>query len=357
MRVVQLYKDYPPVMGGVEKHLRDLARGLPRYGVKVTVVACSRDRTTRLVQDGPSRIILLPRHLQISSAPVSLAMLSVLRRLEADLVHGHLPYPPGELTALLSGRPLVCTYHSPIVRQRMLGALTAPVTRAVLKRARRLIVSNPVLAASLGGDLRARAETIPFGVDLERFTPAEQVQDSRVTRVLFLGRFRYYKGLPVLLEAMKSVPSAVLTLAGDGPLRPKLEGLSSTLGLEGRVAFTGDIDEGRLPDLYRGHDLFVLPSDRPGETFGIAMLEAMACGLPCISTELGTGTSWLNRHGETGLVVPPGDPRALAEAILQLSSNPELRRQMGAEARRRAEGFPLEKMLEATSSVYREVAG
>jgi rhamnosyl/mannosyltransferase len=358
LRVVHIYKDYPPVLGGIEKHLRDLALGLPSYGIEVAVVACSQERHTRLIQDGPTKVVLLAKHFQISSAPVSLAMPFVLRRLEPDLVHVHLPYPPGELAALVSGRPAVCTYHSPVVRQRVLGTLTAPITRALLRKTRKIVVSNPRIAVKLGDQgLDSKTVVIPFGVDLQRFRPPDRHEDHdhTHTRLLFLGRFRYYKGLPVLLQALSRVPSVTLTLAGDGPDRQRLELLVEALSIQERVAFVGNVPEDELPSLYRSHDIFVLPSDRPSETFGIAMLEAMACGLPCISTELSTGTSWLNLNGTTGLVVPPGDAAALADAMQQLAADGELRRRMGTAARRRAEEFPAEAMLLATAELYRQV--
>lgn len=359
MRVLQIYKDYPPVLGGIEKHIRDLAIGLPGHGFQISVVACSTDHRARVMHDGPAKVLLLPRDLQVSSAPISLAMFFVLRRFEADLLHVHLPYPPGELAAILSGRPMVCTYHSPVVRQRVMGRLVAPFTRLILKRAKKIVVSNPMMASRLASIHLAEGKIrlIPFGVDLHRFRPAERKGEWAGVRLLFVGRFRYYKGLPTLLQAVHKVPDVNLTLAGDGRMRPELEALVEALGLQPRVSFRGDIPESQLPDLYRGHDIFVLPSDRPSETFGIAMLEAMASGLPCISTELGTGTSWLNQNGRTGLVVPPGDAGALAAAILYLAEHSDLRTRMGQAARERAEGFSLETMLQAVAHLYREAAG
>ncbi len=359
MRVVQLYKSYPPVLGGIEKHIQTLAHGLPRYGVEVLVVVCSQDRHGAAWRDGPAMVLRLPRLFQLSSAPVSLAMFWNLRRLEAELLHLHMPYPPGELAAMLSDKPLVTTYHSPVVRQRLLGALTSPITSKVLSRARAVVVSNPITASMVKGryQMGDKVRVVPFGVDLERFHPASEGEAAGPPRALFVGRFRYYKGLPVLLAALSKVPDLRLTLAGNGPGRGRAELLARQLGLEGRIDFLGDVSEEVLPELYRSHDIFVLPSNSPSETFGIAMLEAMASGLPCISTELGTGTSWLNRHRETGLVVPPNDPDALAQALQALAADRKLRRTLGRAARKRAEAFGLRTMLEAVVKIYREACG
>ena len=128
------------------------------------------------------------------------------------------------------------------------------------------------------------------------------------------------------------------------------------LGLAGRVHFLGDVADAELATLYHAGDMFVLPAHLRAEAFGIAQAEALASGLPCISTELGTGTSFVNQHGQTGIVVPPNDPAALARAMHALAASPELRRFYGANARQRIMAhFTREQMLDAVEQVYREV--
>ena len=112
--------------------------------------------------------------------------------------------------------------------------------------------------------------------------------------------------------------------------------LAGILGLSSRVYFFGDVAEEELPLYYAAADLFVLPSVSRAEALGLVLVEAMASGLPVVSTELGTGTSFVNVDGETGLVVPPGDAEALAAAIRTLLANDEMRQRMGAAARERA---------------------
>jgi rhamnosyl/mannosyltransferase len=102
--------------------------------------------------------------------------------------------------------------------------------------------------------------------------------------------------------------------------------------------------------------MFILPAHLRAEAFGIAQAEALASGLPCISTELGTGTSFVNQHGQTGIVVPPNDPAALARAMNLLAASPELRHFYGANARKRITAhFTIEQMIDAVEQVYREV--
>jgi len=167
-----------------------------------------------------------------------------------------------------------------------------------------------------------------------------------------VGRLRYYKGLDVLIEAMRDI-EAHLLIVGDGPMRQEWEALTVNLALTERVSFLGHIPDAELPAYYQACDIFVLPSTQRSETWGAVQIEAMACGKPVVCTELGTGTSYVNLHRETGVVVPPGDSAALAKAINQLLADPDLRRRLGEMGRRRAEQeFSKETMIEETAALY-----
>jgi rhamnosyl/mannosyltransferase len=166
---------------------------------------------------------------------------------------------------------------------------------------------------------------------------------------------RHYKGLNVLIEAMPSIDAHLLVI-GVGMMEAEWRAQSHALGLEGRVHFLGDLsDSEKLPYLYAA-DLFVLPSTNHAEAFGIVLIEAMACGLPLISTELGTGTSFVNQHGETGLVVSPNDAGAMAAAANQLLGDNPLRQRMGAAALARAQGeFNMHTMAARMLQLYEAV--
>ena len=128
------------------------------------------------------------------------------------------------------------------------------------------------------------------------------------------------------------------------------------LGIENRVRFVGSVADEELAALYRACDVFVLPSVTRQEAFGVVQLEAMAAGKPVVSTDLGTGVGWVNRHGETGFVVPPRDPVALREAIRTVIADPHLQKSMGDAAMRRVRSaFTVEKMIDDTLALYREV--
>ncbi len=371
MHVLYLYKDYYPVLGGIENHIRQLAEGLRIYGVETQVLVTNTANHTAQETIEGVPVLKTARQLNISSAPVSLPFFPAVRRLEkaVDIAHLHMPYPPGELAQLLCGRSprLVATYHSDIVRQRVLGALYRPFLWQVLRRVDLIAVSNPIYIQD-SSFLRVHADkcrVIHFGIDLERFerTSTIEAQAARWRArwpgqqlVLFVGRLRHYKGVDVLLEAAAQLPGDVeVLIVGVGPLGDALQQQAHRSGVADRVHFLGELDDEEVTTLYHAADIFVLPSTNRAETFGIVQLEAMACGMPVVCTELGTGTSYVNQHGVTGLVVPPNEPVALAAALRQLLDDPVQRQAFGAAGRRRVEQeFTRQEMLRRAVAFYEE---
>jgi rhamnosyl/mannosyltransferase len=160
--------------------------------------------------------------------------------------------------------------------------------------------------------------------------------------------------LDTLIAALPRI-QARLVVAGSGPMQGAWQELAAQLRVSDRVAWLGDVPDADLAALYHLADLFVLPASHPSEAFGLVQVEAMAAGLPVICTELGTGTTYVNRDGETGLVVPPREPSALADAVSRLLADAGLRIGMGDAARLRAREFDVETMVDRTSGVYEEV--
>jgi len=204
---------------------------------------------------------------------------------------------------------------------------------------------------------------IPFGVekpvDSARVIGRAEEIRSEIGRpfVLFAGRFVAYKGVDVLLNALRDSTAAAV-LVGDGPLKPALEARARSWGMFDRVRFAGEVTNDELAALYRACDLFVLPSVTRQEAFGVVQIEAMSRARPVVSTDVGTGVAWVNVNGETGLVVPPGDAHALRGAIDRLLANPLERQNMGAAAAERARSvFAVDRMTNGILGLYDDVGG
>lgn len=369
MRVLLLYKDYYPVLGGIENHIRLLAHGLRTNGIDARVlVSNTGPATLRQTIDGVP-VTKTGRQAHLLSTPISLSFFAELRRqvAAADIVHLHAPYPPAELAQLLLGRgkPFVISYHSDIVRQKITGKLYAPLLRQVLHRARRIAVASPAYRQSSPFLRRVtdKCRLVHYGIDLQNFQESSQIRAAAQSLrsrfedrplLLFIGRLRHYKGVDILIRAMHSV-DAHLLVVGIGPMQAALQELALAEGLTDRLTFLGECSDQETLAARYAADLFVLPSVNRAEALGIVQIEAMACALPVICTELGTGTSYVNQHEQTGLVVPPNNPPALARAINRLLAEPARRAQMGAAGRRRVrKEFSSESMTGNIIALYRE---
>lgn len=368
IRVLHVGKYYPPVPGGMERVLQLLCETeRPTVDSRVLVANLGRETVREEVAGVP--VTRIPSLGRIGSVGVCPTLPLWLRRLETDVTVVHEPNPMALVSLVLAGRsgPLLVWFHSEVVRPRWkYRLLYRPFLRAVLRRAARIIVSSPALArhAVELRDFQEKCVVVPFGVDTARLVATDAIRrraaelrtDYGTPVVLFVGRFVPYKGLDVLLRALVGV-EATTVLVGDGPLREALRAQARRLGLT-RVRFAGKVSDEELTAHYHAADLFVLPSVTRAEAFGVVQLEAMACGLPVVCTDLPSGVPWVNQHEKTGLVVPPGDADRLREALETLLTDRPRREALGRYARERVEReFTLDRMATLTSRVYRDVAG
>lgn len=366
-RILHVYKDYwPPVVGGIEKTIHYLAHGCAdEYDVSVLV--CARSGRSSVERDGPITIHKTAEWGRVASASLSPLFPFRLRALKADILHFHHPNPTGEIAWLLarpSGR-VVVTYHSDIVRQRLGLALYTPLLRRFLRQADVLLPTSPdyMRSSPFLRPLADRCRPVPLGIPLDRFapTPERLAAAARIREriggaspiALFVGQFREYKGLKFFIEALAHVDGVTAILIGDGPCRGEVEESIARLGLAGRVHLPGRLPDDEVIDHYHACDVFVLPSHRRSEAFGIAQVEAMACGKPVIGTRLDTGVAYVNRDGETGLLVEPANPAVLAEALRRIAGDDALRRRFGEAARERAHReFSVETLVARVKDVY-----
>ncbi len=364
LKVLHVGKFYPPHMGGIETHLQALCGELRRSVDLRVIVSSDDDRPVEETIEGV-RVSRVPTRLTVAFTPLCPGMIGEIRRSNAALVHIHLPNPPAVLAYLASGYrgPLVVTYHSDTVRQKVLGPLFAPFLHRALRRASAIIATSPdyratspVLARYLD-----RCHVIPYGIDVGEFERADPAAVAEVRArygerlILSVGRLVYYKGFEYLIRAMQQVRGRLIII-GDGPLRQKLQQLVADLGLGDKVVLAGEIQNAQVAPYYHAADLFALASIARSEAFGIVQIEAMSAGLPVVNTSLDSGVPFVSLHEQTGLTVPPGDPDKLAAAINRLLDNPDLRATFGRAAQLRAkQEFAVDVMVSRTLALYEQV--
>ena len=356
MKVVHAAKFYPPVPGGIETIVGDLCDGTAGEW-DVSVVAANDRAETVVERRGAVTVVRAASYARPASVPLCPSLPFHLWARHADCVVLHEPNPIAGTALWLRApaRRLVVWHHSDLLRPWWaLPTYARCVQRMLYRRADCVIVSNPVLAERSPLVKHARrVAVIPFGIDLDRFRrerqPHPQVEAiiarTRGPRALFVGRLVYYKGLHVLLEAARHWPGSII-IVGDGPLESELRARAERLGVADRVYWAGRVGDAELPSYYSAADVFVLPSIAKTETFGVSQVEAMAVGVPVVSTNLPTGVPWVNQHEVSGLVVEPGDASALGAALARLAGDAALHARLADGARRRAhEQFARERMI------------
>ncbi len=364
LKILHVYKDFdPPVHGGIERHMALMCR-FQRQWAEVEALTCSQSWRTRVVERDGTRVTEAGEWGRLQGAPLAPSFPWRLWRSRADVVVVHSPHPTAEVAALLA-RPrgaVVVRYHSDVVRQASAMRLYGPVLMQFLRRSAMILPtsqayvdSSPVLS-----QLRDRCRVVPLGIVTEEFDAPDPARVAALREaygpnyVLFSGRHRYYKGLPVLVEAAKAIRAKVV-MAGDGPERAPAMALAKKLGVD--IAFPGSLSQADLVAHLHGCAVFAFPSVERSEAFGISILEAQACGKPVVATRLGTGVEYANLDGVTGVNVPPRDPAAFAEAVNLLLADAPRRNALGIAARDRVRaGFNVEAVARAEFDLYREAA-
>jgi rhamnosyl/mannosyltransferase len=350
----------------MENHLYHLASRLRHHVELRVVVSNNRCRTVHEVYEGVE-VVRLARQTRIAGMPISTGLIGELRRTRADVIHLHVPNPMAELACLLA-RPrgaVISTVQHDTRERRLIWPAYLRLSRAFLSRNVRIIAAAPQnIDYSLHlRPFHDRCVVIPLGIEPADFamTPSRRRQVEAIRArfgpriVLFMGRHVHSKGVHVLVEAMRRV-DAHLLLGSSGPFTGQLKEMTRRLGIEERVTFLGNVDDAEVANWFNAADVFCLPSINRLEAFGIVQLEAMACGVPVVSTRLTTGVVYVNLDGETGLTVPPGDVDALASALNRLLDDEDLRRRLGRQAKERVlREFTHDINLRRTLALYHEV--
>ena len=368
MRVLHFYKDYlPESMGGVEQVIRQLCAGTGRLGVRNDVLTLTRNKRADEIEFEGHHVRRLPLDLSVASNGMSFAAIGELRRMAAacDVVHYHFPWPFADLAHFAAGvkKPCLVTYHSDIVRQKLLRRLYQPLCACFLHSVDAIVATSPNYLASSAVLHRYRDKTrvITYGLDKAMYPAASEARLRHwrgaigARFFLFVGVLRYYKGLHILLDAAAGSDYPVV-IVGAGPIERELKEHAARLGLR-QVRFVGALGDADKVALLTLCHALVFPSHLRSEAFGISLLEGAMFGKPMISSEIGTGTSYINVDGVTGLVVAPGDAQALRHAMRRLWEDRALAARMGRHAAARYGAlFTARQMAASYTTLYDELA-
>lgn len=367
MKVLHFYKTYlPDSIGGVEQVINQIVQGAASLGVNSEVLSLSPEKVHGTVEVDGHLVHRCRSNFEIASTPISVSAFLRFRQLvcKADLIHYHFPYPFADVLHFVSSvnKPSVVSYHSDIIKQKQLLKLYKPLMNSFLSDVDHIIAASPNYLNSSNDLLRFKSKTsvIPYGLDKSCY-PASSSERNNLWRMrfgvrffLFVGVLRYYKGLHILVEAARNSDYPIV-IVGAGPIEAELKAHAKRLRIENIhfLGFLPDEDKRALLELCYA---VVFPSHLRSEAFGISLLEGAMYGKPLISSEIGTGTSYINIDKETGVVVPPSNPLALRDAMDYLWDNPEEGVAMGKRAEARYwKLFTAEKMAQSYVDIYQKL--
>lgn len=368
LRILQLGKFYP-VGGGVEKVMYDLVVGLSNRGIACDML-CAYDGKGRTEVDvsPQNKVICTKTLLKKYATMISPEMMFRLCRMASgyDIIHVHHPDPMAALSLWVSGYKgkVVLHWHSDIVKQKKLLSFYMPLQNWLIRRADLIVGTSPVYIANSDHltEVQQKCTYLPIGI--KPIVPTadgvkkikEQYAGKKI--VFSLGRLVHYKGYRFLVDAARFLDDDyVILIGGSGPLHDELQKQIDHYGLSERVKQLGRISDEDLPEYYGACDVYCLSSIMKTEAFAIVQIEAMSCGKPVISCSIeGSGVPWVNKDGESGLVVEPENGKALADAIRRIITDKELYRQLSQGAYRRFEAlFTEEMMINKCLELYQQV--
>ena len=367
MKVLHIYKTYlPGSIGGVERSINQIARGTSSLGVTTEVLTLSPAVVDRTVEVDGHLVHRCRSNFEFASTPFSASAFLRFRQLakKADIVHYHFPYPFSDILHLTSQikKPTLITYHSDIVKQKHLLKLYRPLKRLFLNSVDQIVATSPnyLKSSSVLSEYSHKTTVIPLGLDkttypegcTEKLAFWRKRFSSRF--FLFVGVLRYYKGLHILVDAARNSDYPIVIL-GAGPVEVELKVHASKLGIK-NIYFLGFLpDEDKVALLELCYAV-IFPSNLRSEAFGISLLEGAMYGKPLISSEIGTGTSYINIDKETGIVVHHSDPTALRNAMDYLWNNPVEAAVMGQRAEARYwRLFTTEQMARSYVELYKKL--
>lgn len=360
--ILNIGKYYDPDLGGIENHMYNLCHSLKK---KYRIIALTYNTKNKFEEydDKGIHVVKVPTLLKFRSQPISLKLKSQLKKYIklADIVHIHFPNPFAEYLCLkFHTKNLIVTYHSDITKQKVLRKLYLPILHKILEKSNSIIATSEKYARSskVLSKYMEKVKIIPLGIDLESIPSKDSDEIDKLHRkygsniCLFIGRLVEFKGAEYFVKAMKNCSHAVGLIIGSGPEKSNLKKIIMTERIKNVHLINHVKDRELLFQYIHSCKVLVLPSIYRNESFGIVLLEAMACSKPVITTEINSGTSYVNVDNKTGYVVPPKNSQSITSAINRILNNNESKI-LGTEARKRVQQhFTIEQNTKSHIKIY-----
>jgi glycosyltransferase involved in cell wall biosynthesis len=367
MKVLHIYKAYfPDSIGGVEQAIHQIVTSSNLLGIDNEVLALSSKMVDGTIKIDNYYVHHCRSNFEISSTPFSTSVFIKFRKLakEVDIIHYHFPYPFSDLLHFITrvNKPTVLTYHSDIVKQKLLLRLYRPLMNKFLGSVDYIVSTSPnyFKSSKVLERFRNKVRVIPIGLDKSTYaTPNKDKLEYWQKKFgdkffLFVGVLRYYKGLHILVEAAQNSYYPII-IVGAGAIEKELKYQVENLGIN-NIYFVGIVSEEDKVALLTLSYAILFPSQFRSEAFGVSLLEGAMYGKPLISSEIGTGTTYINIDGRTGMVIPPNDFGALREAMDYLWNNPVIAKKMGEHAEERYwDLFTAKKMAQSYTDLYQNL--
>ncbi len=358
-RILHVYKSsHIETKGGAEKVIETILNNSKHHN---DALFCSSVNSIHKLKK--SKIIGFKNTFTISSSPFSIKLLIHYSKLikNYDIIHYHFPWPFMDLLDLLfnKSKPTVVTYHSDIVKQILLKVVYYPLMLLFLKKTKKIIcTSSKYLNSSLVlKKFNNKCVSVPIGIEEPKVNYKKNYKKnifSKNNYFIFVGVLRYYKGIEILLNAVK-INKINLLILGYGPLSKKIKEIIKLNNLNNVKVLSGVSDNLKYYYIKQSIGL-ILPSIFRSEAFGISLLEGAALKKPLISTEINTGTTFINKNKITGLVVPPNNEIELSNAMIKIKNSYNLQKIYGQNSYHRFKSiFNSNKMIKKYDEIYKNI--
>lgn len=364
MKILHLGKLCPPNEGGIELFSYDLLEYLNKKGIEADLLCFDELKKQGIFRN--FKYFACKINIKLNSAPLSYDFVKTFKKIvnDYDIIHIHSPNPLAEILSLFTNKKIVIHWHSDIVKQKISYMLYKPVQQKILQKAVKIIATSPQYLNSSEqiANYKDKSVVIPSSLNPQRLEKENQNEYEKINHkinnkkvVLSVGRLVEYKGFEYLIEASKYLnDDTVVLIAGGGPLYKDLRQKIHDLNLQDKVFLLGRVDS--ISVFMKNCDLFCLSSVTRNEAFGLVLLEALYFGKPLVTTNVkGSGMNFVNKHGETGFVVPPKNPKALSEAINKILYDNVLYQKFSENALNRFRDFEIDSIAEKLINLYQNL--